>query len=1020
MRTFYDAVDQLAAEQPDGLFAKIETQLGIPAENETMAYMGIGDIRYPIVTIAAMKMGYKILLTSPRNSEDAQISLLQSISCKKFLHTSEFAAQMQAFSVRHSELRPVEIPGLDEMTRHDHTLKPTYSPPRPRKEDVALILHSSGSTGLPKPIFIRAEALATCETITSMPAPPNRINTQDLLYASTLMFSMMPFFHIMGIMTLARAIYHQGPFAILPPGKPPSADLLMTAIIQTKPSTGAFVPSVLEEICNSSNGLETLSTLDFIVYGGAPLSRSCGDKVTRVTHLQVGIGSTEMMSVPCYLTRDPADWEYFEWSAEFGVVMEPATDRSFELVIKRKADTKYQIVFQNYPELSEWRTKDLFEKHPTKPGLWRHIGRLDDWLVFSNGEKTNPAAFEKAMEGHPWVQGALVLGSGQFQAGLIIEPRPDHKATDEKAFIDEIWPLVQRANDECPAYAKVWQSMIILSDPDKPFKRADKGSVLRKMTCNLYESEISELFKGQDGSSSHEPGAIDALTDFENIKAVVRTALKTCQTSSGRISADNNDIFDGGLDSLSVLRMSKIISAACRVTSASQVCPPRLIYNNPTIEQISRALQQNITGNGHSRINPSPEVMSREEQISAMIHKYTKSLSTNPIADMPPPPASGKHTAILTGSTGFFGTYLLHSMLRSPSFERIYCFNRSADAESRQLKSLRDQGLDAGNLAEKVEFLTTDLSQAQFGLSSSKYNDLQEKVNVFFHNAWPVNFNNTLASFETAAVVGVRHCIDFAFSAKHRPNVMFPSSIASVGNWLVVRDDATVPETVPETFEDGPCLPLKQGYGEFKHVANSILSRAARKSGLRATVFRLGQLGGSLDGAGVWKKTEWFPTLIATSKSLLKILSSLGGDDTINWVPMDVAAESVIEIALSRLENSYEKSFDCFNIVNPQVVQWNDLLNPISEYYRNQGCAMETVGYADWLNSLKQIEPTAESIDKYPGIKLTDVYEDMNRVGSRELQYSTDQSVSKSSSLANLQALDDRIFEKWLNRWAFS
>ncbi|KAJ5703131.1 hypothetical protein N7488_010679 [Penicillium malachiteum] len=233
MRTFDEVVDQLAAEQPDGILVKagasfngalyfnditwsrldraanyiahwIETRLRIPAENETMAYMGIGDIRYPI-------WGYKILLISPRNSEDGQVSLLKSTNCKKFLHTPEFAAQMQAFSLRHSELDAVGILDLDEIIQHDHTLKPSYSPPRPQVEDVAMILHSSGSTGLPKPIFIRTGALAVCDTITSMPAPPGRKNMHDILYSPTLMLSMMPLFHIMGITAMARAIYHQGP-----------------------------------------------------------------------------------------------------------------------------------------------------------------------------------------------------------------------------------------------------------------------------------------------------------------------------------------------------------------------------------------------------------------------------------------------------------------------------------------------------------------------------------------------------------------------------------------------------------------------------------------------------------------------------------------------------------------------------------------------------------------------------------------------------------------------------------------
>lgn len=190
MRTLTEVVDQLAAEQPLGLWVKagasdnrvlswsvitwsqlaravdnvshwMEARLGPPAEKESLAYMEISDIRYPIMILAAMKTGYKILLTSPRNSQDAQVSLLKSTSCKKFLHTPEFAAQMQALAMHHSELNPIEIPCLDEILHRDPASKPYYNFRRPQEDDIALILHSSGSTGLPKPIFIRTGGLNT-------------------------------------------------------------------------------------------------------------------------------------------------------------------------------------------------------------------------------------------------------------------------------------------------------------------------------------------------------------------------------------------------------------------------------------------------------------------------------------------------------------------------------------------------------------------------------------------------------------------------------------------------------------------------------------------------------------------------------------------------------------------------------------------------------------------------------------------------------------------------------------------
>lgn len=161
--------------------------------------------------------------------------------------------------------------------------------------------------------------------------------------------------------------------------------------------------------------------------------------------------------------------------------------------------------------------------------------------------------------------------------------------------------------------------------------------------------------------------------------------------------------------------------------------------------------------------------------------------------------------------------------------------------------------------------------------------------------------------------------------------------------------------------------------------------------------------------------------MVETSKSLQKIPSTLGGHDAIDWVPVDVAAQSVIELTLSRLEDDLTKNqlFDCFNIVNPHIVQWNDLVHTVSDFYHKQGCAMEVVEYNDWLNALKQIDPVSENIDKYPGIKLAEFYEDMGQLENRKVHLATDRSVLKSSSLANLQPLDGQLVERWLERWAF-
>lgn len=82
--------------------------------------------------------------------------------------------------------------------------------------------------------------------------------------------------------------------------------------------------------------------------------------------------------------------------------------------MKRNPERTFQWLFHSFQDLDEWRPKDLFQRHPAKPTLWRYVGRKVDVTVLSNGKKFTPVDFEKLVEGHPRVTGALVVGKNRF------------------------------------------------------------------------------------------------------------------------------------------------------------------------------------------------------------------------------------------------------------------------------------------------------------------------------------------------------------------------------------------------------------------------------------------------------------------------------------------------------------------------------------------------------------------------------------------------------------------------------
>lgn len=128
---------------------------------------------------------------------------------------------------------------------------------------------------------------------------------------------------------------------------------------------------------------------------------------------------------------------------------------------------------------------------------------------------------------------------------------------------------------------------------------------------------------------------------------------------------------------------------------------------------------------------------------------------------------------------------------------------------------------------------------------------MRHKLTHIIHNAWPVNFNYAVQTFEPA-VRGARHLVDLALRSS-RPS---PPSFSFISSISVSRFSAPSPG-VPAP-EDG-ILDVKRvigfGYPESKWVVERMLQIAAEKTPLRASSIRVGQLAGG--SSGCWNITDW-------------------------------------------------------------------------------------------------------------------------------------------------------------------
>ena len=180
------------------------------------------------------------------------------------------------------------------------------------------------------------------------------------------------------------------------------------------------------------------------------------------------LGSTENGTVNAHLA-DPEAWQYFCFSPLYsGIDWRPTPqDNIFEMVFVRDPKIMdFQDVFKVFLELQEFATNDLFEKHPSKANHWRHVGRADDILVFSNGKKLMPKVTEELLSAHPALRSALVVGHGRFNAAIILEPNEVIKShQDSERLIDEVWATVESSNKKAPSHGNLFRPYLMVASP---------------------------------------------------------------------------------------------------------------------------------------------------------------------------------------------------------------------------------------------------------------------------------------------------------------------------------------------------------------------------------------------------------------------------------------------------------------------------------------------------------------------------------------------------------------------------
>ncbi|EMC98541.1 hypothetical protein BAUCODRAFT_23288 [Baudoinia panamericana UAMH 10762] len=983
-REFNSAVNTLARHYSSALDVQLNEAIKVD-QQPTVALLGTGHtIGYFATQLALLKLGIRVLLLSPSNADVATNHLLTV--CNAVAVVSQANLQSAVHGLHVVELVPFEqsiAHGANDVSILAYNARDVWN-------SHSLIIHSSGTTGLPKPIIHTHRSLMLIARMYRL-FPDFAINNWYLAF---------PLFHIAGISIALSGLPNGLTLSFPPENWPPAPGSILSAWKQLAKlgfpvdclhCAPAVIQDLYEYITTTGNDFSPLVDLKVLQPGGAALNLPMVNKLIQVgVNVKTTYGSTEigppMRSIPhtrqnphCYRVRNlyPED-EHYKMEALGDGLYEPVVYRGFPLAAE---------LWLAPDAPNPYRTNDLFTEEPLGSGLYVLQGRKDDLLVHTNGEKTNALPLQMALDSCPQIVKAAVFGSGRPCVAALIQPSTTVLTAGDR---ECIFAAVESSSVLFPAHSRIARSMVHILGQGETLPVTPKGSVRRKEAERIYSAALNGMYERLENGDQHDHSVSveAAYSDQEYILACVEQAL-------GRQGLRSNaNLYRLGLDSQkAVMLRSKLMKRFGRF-------PLHFIFEYPSVEALRNKLVDQVSSEaGITAPNR------HHDWVRQAIDRYTTEIMSwsEPLAT--PPATPGEEVVYLTGATGALGNALLECFVANPTIEKVYCAIRGSSDRLRSSMIQRGYSSAVVNSA-KLHVVPYSMADLHLGLGEDLYAQLAAKVTTVVHNAWKMDFNVPVTEFDGDCLQGTVRLMHFA-STGRRKMFAFSSSVATHLGPAASGSEVAETEAINE-----PSLALDTGYAQSKFIIEIVLQAFARNTGLSTKAFRIGQLCGH-SKHGSWNESEMFPIMFTTGLKQLKAIPTFTAQ-SVDWLPVDICAKAMSDILAGGKAEEPTHDHICMvhNLVNPRPISWTDFLDCLTTAY---GESIQRVSMAEWVAGLYKL---SEAGVVSPGMKLIGFFESMAQTPTQSCAvFATSRSEKLSGALASAPCIDTSLMHLYLQKW---
>ncbi|HEY3079150.1 MAG TPA: MupA/Atu3671 family FMN-dependent luciferase-like monooxygenase [Chloroflexota bacterium] len=288
---------------------------------------------------------------------------------------------------------------------------------------------------------------------------------------------------------------------------------------------------------------------------------------------------------------------------------------------------------------------------------------------------------------------------------------------------------------------------------------------------------------------------------------------------------------------------------------------------------------------------------------------------------------------LVTGATGFLGTFLLARLLTSTG-ANVHCLVRAPDlagAERRLRAALERYGLWRGDHAGRIVAVPGDLARPSFGLAPDDLRALSETIDTIYHNAAAVSFVAPYRALKPINVAGTAEVLRLAVQGRVK-------TLHYVSTASVFDSSRYAGRVIAESDEPDDPGDFVIGYAQSKWVAERLAVAASRR-GLPVSVYRPAWISGD-SRTGICNTEDFLSRLV---KSCVRLGRTPRLDYGWNVVPVDYVSRAIVHLSLGPGALG-----GTFHLANPSPLTWTRLVELIGE----AGHRVRPIAYDRWRSRL--------------------------------------------------------------------